>query len=181
MVRARIFPIGTSSQDTLQIKNISTAAKRRSWQCSGAQAGCRRPSTGGAVTSLTLSEQTTMPSKGKSGSNRPCVDVPRLLSAHDPPTLTEKQQVRSGEHNKDDIDDSAETENGDYHGGDDKRCLGLLLPRGPEGPPSHNRQREDEDGVADRVPDHRHRLATRRGERRVKEGGRVVGNMRAQV
>jgi hypothetical protein len=53
--------------------------------------------------------------------------------------------------------------------------------RGAEGSPSHNGQWEDEDGVADRVPDHCHRLAIRSKGRGIKEIRRAEREMRGRV
>jgi hypothetical protein len=173
-MRARSFPIRSTQQDTLQIKEVYTTGGTCSRECRRIGTGHGSASTCGTRTALTLSKHRTLCSRSRS--NSPSIDVPRLdMRAHNPAALAEEQQVPPREYEKCDIYNATEAEHGDHYGGDGEWRIGLFLPRGAEGAPSGNREWEDENGVPDRIPDHCHRLAGCSGEGAIEEGrGRVV-------
>jgi hypothetical protein len=99
---------------------ISIAIEGYSWEYGRTHTG-----RGQLFTSGTLRDHPTLHYEGKSRSKHPLIVVHRLRGAHDPPTLAKQQQISSGERDKCDIDNSAETENGNHHGGDSKWRLEL--------------------------------------------------------
>ena len=183
--RARLLPRGTCSQDTIQI--ATTVVERRSQECSRTNTDRGRASIGGTRTRVSpILRQRPTPRSSKGGPRSepepepPHVGVPRLdpalgaahahAHAH-APALAQQQQVPPREQDEHDVDDAAEAEEGDHDGGDGKRRGGRLLPGGTERPPARDGQREDENRVADWVPDHRERLVRNGGrERGVEEG-----------